>query len=59
VTAIVVGARSAAEITTDVGYLTTGVPAELFRELAAAGLVPDESPGQGPSGPFPGAKVTG
>jgi D-threo-aldose 1-dehydrogenase len=62
VTAIVVGARSAAEITTDVGYLTTGVPGELFRELAAAGLIPDEPPGQGPSGPSgpsPAAKVTG
>jgi D-threo-aldose 1-dehydrogenase len=39
VTAAVVGARSAAEITEDAGYLSTPVPAELLRELASQGLI--------------------
>jgi D-threo-aldose 1-dehydrogenase len=38
VTALVVGARSAAEITEDVSYLDTAVPDELFAELTADGL---------------------
>ena len=44
VTAIVVGARSAAEVTEDVGYLTADVPEELFAELAAEGLTPAADP---------------
>jgi D-threo-aldose 1-dehydrogenase len=40
VTAVVVGARSAAEVTEDVGYLSAAVPQELFNELAAEGLTP-------------------
>jgi D-threo-aldose 1-dehydrogenase len=40
VTAAVVGARSQAEITTDVGYLARDVPDALFDELAAEGLIP-------------------
>ena len=40
VTAAVVGARSPAEITTDVGYLARDVPDALFDELAAEGLIP-------------------
>ena len=40
VTAVVVGARSAAEVTEDVGYLAAAVPEELFGELAAEGLTP-------------------
>lgn len=40
VTAVVVGARNAAEVIEDVGYLTAAVPAELFGELAAEGLAP-------------------
>lgn len=40
VTAIVVGARSAAEVTQDASYLTAAVPDELFAELAAGGLIP-------------------
>jgi D-threo-aldose 1-dehydrogenase len=40
VTAVVVGARSAAEITEDVGYLDAAVPDDLFAELAAEGLIP-------------------
>ena len=48
VTAIVVGARSAAEVTEDVGYLAAAVPGELFGELAAEGLTP--AAGRGPAG---------
>jgi len=40
VTAAVVGARSPAEITADVGYLSAGVPDELFAALAAESLIP-------------------
>jgi D-threo-aldose 1-dehydrogenase len=40
VTAVVVGARSAAEIATDAGYLACDVPDALFDELAADGLIP-------------------
>ena len=39
VTAAVVGARSPAEITTDVGYLARDVPDALLHELAAEGLI--------------------
>jgi len=39
VTAVVVGARDAAEVIEDVTYLTTAVPAELFDELAAEHLI--------------------
>jgi hypothetical protein len=35
VTAAVVGARSAAEITADASYLTLDIPDDLFTELAA------------------------
>jgi D-threo-aldose 1-dehydrogenase len=44
VTAAVVGARSPGEIETDVGYLATQVPDELFDELAAEGLVATAAP---------------
>jgi D-threo-aldose 1-dehydrogenase len=40
VTAVVVGARTAQEVTEDVGYLAADVPEELFGELAAEGLTP-------------------
>jgi D-threo-aldose 1-dehydrogenase len=40
VTALVVGARDAAEVIEDVSYLTATVPAELFDELAAEHLMP-------------------
>ena len=40
VTAIVVGARDAAEVNEDVSYLTAAVPTELFDELAAEQLIP-------------------
>jgi D-threo-aldose 1-dehydrogenase len=40
VTAAVVGARSPAEIATDVQYLACDVPGALFDELAADGLIP-------------------
>ena len=40
VTAVVAGARSAAEITEDVRWLTSAVPAGLFPELAEDGLIP-------------------
>jgi D-threo-aldose 1-dehydrogenase len=40
VTAVVVGARNAAEVRQDVGYQTAAVPAELFAQLAAEGLTP-------------------
>ena len=40
VTAVVAGARSAAEITEDVRWLTSAVPARLFPELAGDGLIP-------------------
>jgi hypothetical protein len=39
-----VGARSAAEVTEDVGYLAADVPEELFAELAAEGLVSGSQP---------------
>ena len=39
-TAVVAGARSAAEITEDVRWLTSAVPAGLFPELAGDGLIP-------------------
>jgi D-threo-aldose 1-dehydrogenase len=39
VTAVVVGARSPAEIATDAGYLARDVPDGLFGELAADGLI--------------------
>ena len=40
VTAVVIGARDAAEVIEDVTNLTTAVPAELFGELAAEHLIP-------------------
>ena len=40
VTAVVAGARSAAEITEDVRWLTMALPDGLFAELAADGLIP-------------------
>jgi D-threo-aldose 1-dehydrogenase len=40
VTAVAVGARTAAEVSQDVSYLAADVPAELFAELAAKGLIP-------------------
>lgn len=40
VTAAVVGARSAAEMTQDAAFLRTEVPDEVFADLAAAGLLP-------------------
>jgi D-threo-aldose 1-dehydrogenase len=39
VTAVVVGARSPAEVSADVGYLGLTVPDEVFAELAAEGLL--------------------
>jgi D-threo-aldose 1-dehydrogenase len=47
VTAVVVGARSAGEITEDVSYLTAAVPEDLFIELNELGLTPalDAEPG--------------
>jgi D-threo-aldose 1-dehydrogenase len=39
VTAAVVGARTAAEIAEDAGYLSIEVPDSLFAELAAEGLL--------------------
>jgi D-threo-aldose 1-dehydrogenase len=50
VTAAVVGARSAGEITEDAGYLDAEVPEELFRELADHGLVPAPAVGPPPAG---------
>jgi D-threo-aldose 1-dehydrogenase len=46
VTAVVVGARSAGEITEDVSYLTADVPEDLFTELNEQGLIP--APGAEP-----------
>ncbi len=40
VTAVVAGARSAAEITEDARWLTMAVPGGLFPELAEEGLLP-------------------
>lgn len=40
VTAVVVGARDATEVTENVSYLAAAVPAELFGELAAEHLMP-------------------
>jgi D-threo-aldose 1-dehydrogenase len=45
VTALVVGARSAGEITEDAGYLAAAVPPELFTELVAEGLIPGPEEG--------------
>ena len=45
VTAAVVGARTAAEIAEDAGYLDLHVPGALFDELAADGLIPATAPG--------------
>ncbi|HLH57585.1 MAG TPA: aldo/keto reductase [Streptosporangiaceae bacterium] len=42
VTAVVVGARSAEEITEDAGYLDAALPDGLFAELAADGLIPGQ-----------------
>jgi aryl-alcohol dehydrogenase-like predicted oxidoreductase len=44
VTAAVIGARSAAEITEDAGYLELTVPEELFAQLTAEGLIPPVIP---------------
>jgi D-threo-aldose 1-dehydrogenase len=44
VTAALVGARTPAEVRADAGYLTAGVPAALFAELASAGLIPADEP---------------
>ena len=58
VTAVVVGARSAREITEDVGYLDAEVPEELFRDLAGQGLIP--APGEpAPAGAAPGGAAAG
>lgn len=43
ITAAVIGARSAAEITEDARYLDTRVPDALFDEMAADGLIPAAS----------------
>jgi len=45
VTAVVVGARSAAEVTEDAGWLAAPVPDQLLDELTAEGLIP-APPGQ-------------
>jgi D-threo-aldose 1-dehydrogenase len=50
VTAAVVGARSAGEVSEDVGYLAADVPDELFAELARDGLLP-EPPAPAPPAP--------
>jgi aryl-alcohol dehydrogenase-like predicted oxidoreductase len=42
VTAVVVGARTVTEVTENVSYLAATVPAELFGELAAERLTPDD-----------------
>ena len=42
VTAVVVGARTVTEVTKNVSYLAATVPAELFGELAAERLTPDD-----------------
>jgi D-threo-aldose 1-dehydrogenase len=58
VTAVVVGARSAREITEDAGYLDAEVPEELFRDLAGQGLIP--APGEpAPAGAAPGGAAAG
>jgi D-threo-aldose 1-dehydrogenase len=44
VTAVVIGARSPAEITQDAGYLTAAVPAKLYDELARQDLIPAANP---------------
>jgi D-threo-aldose 1-dehydrogenase len=41
VTAVVVGARNATEVTQNVSYLAAAVPPELFGDLAAERLIPD------------------
>jgi D-threo-aldose 1-dehydrogenase len=43
VTAVVAGARSAAEVTEDAAWLATAVPDGLFPDLAEQGLIPDAS----------------
>jgi D-threo-aldose 1-dehydrogenase len=60
VTAVVVGARSAGEITEDAGYMSAGVPEDLFTELNEQGLIaPPATPpgvagaGGQPTGPEP------
>jgi D-threo-aldose 1-dehydrogenase len=53
VTAVVVGARTPAEITEDAGYLAAEVPEDLFIELNEIGLIPEpdaEPGGAGASG---------
>lgn len=47
VTAVVVGARSPAEITQDAAYLAGELPDGLLSELAGAGLLPGEAPSEG------------
>ncbi|MGH3152067.1 MAG: aldo/keto reductase [Streptosporangiaceae bacterium] len=42
VTAVVVGSRTATEVTENVSYLAAAAPAELFGELAAERLIPDD-----------------
>ena len=53
VTAVVVGARTVTEVTENVSYLAAAVPAELFGELAAERLTPDDGlmPGHGRQAP--------
>jgi aryl-alcohol dehydrogenase-like predicted oxidoreductase len=41
VTAAVIGARNATEVTQNVSYLAAAVPPELFGDLAAERLIPD------------------
>ena len=53
VTAAVVGARSAAEITADASYLAAPWPAGLHQELAAEGLLPDGTPPAGAGSALP------
>jgi D-threo-aldose 1-dehydrogenase len=60
VTAVVVGARSAGEITEDVSYLSADVPEDLFTELNERGLIPAPATQPGvagaggqPAGPEP------
>ncbi|MGC1564381.1 MAG: aldo/keto reductase, partial [Trebonia sp.] len=57
VTAAVVGARSAAEISTDASYLTLDIPDELFAALAT--VLPQAGMGSLPHGSRCGACVRG
>ena len=57
VTAAVVGARSAAEISTDASYLTLDIPDELFAALAT--VLPQAGMGSLPHGSRCGARVRG